>query len=55
MILRVETASGTHDIDVGDVSGFTMDRRTEALESAMTAAGLDPTEWHLILGSVDGD
>jgi len=50
MILQIEINGTTHNVDVGDVSAMTPDEKTDALNSAMTDAGLDPTAFYIILG-----
>jgi hypothetical protein len=42
MILAIELQDGTvQNVDVGDLSSATMDEKTEALNTALTAAGID--------------
>lgn len=50
MVVIVETADGTYNIDIGDITQMTNDERTTALHDAMIAEGLDPTEMYLLYG-----
>tara|TARA_E500000318_G_C3366678_1_gene136826 strand:- start:147 stop:305 length:159 start_codon:yes stop_codon:yes gene_type:complete len=50
MILNILIDETTHQVDVGDVSAMTNDQKTDALHTAMTDLGLDPTQAYVIVG-----
>jgi|TARA_R110000822_G_scaffold134262_1_gene271890 hypothetical protein len=53
MILAIELLDGSvQNIDVGDLSSATMDEKTEALDTALSAAGIDLNSY-IILGEAE--
>lgn len=53
MILQIEQNDTTTNVDIGDVNAMTADEKTQALDTAMTTAGLDPAGSYIILGEVE--
>jgi len=54
MILTIQLHDeSTQNIDVGDVSSSTNDEKTEALNTALTAAGIDPNGFYIVLGEAE--
>lgn len=51
MILAILLENGqTIQVDVGDVTNLTKDEKTQALNTALTQAGVDTNSGYIILG-----